>query len=150
MSMTLSSASAQCTVRESTSRQVFRTILAVLLVIAGANHLRVPDFYLTMMPDYLPFPSALILISGLAEMAGGVFLLVERTRLIAAWGLIALLVAVFPANLNLVFHHDHPPWNTVPTWVLWLRLPLQLPMIAWVYAVGLRPARTTIAPPAPV
>jgi uncharacterized membrane protein len=116
----------------------FRILLAVLLVIAGANHLRVPDFYLTMMPPYLPVPGLLILISGLAEMAGGVLLLIPQTRRLAAYGLIALLVAVFPANLHLVFHHDQPPWNTVPVWVLWLRLPLQLPMIAWVYVVALR------------
>lgn len=83
------------------------------------------------MPAYVPFPSAMNLIAGAAEVAGGIGILISRLRRYAAWGLIALLVAVFPANLNVALNG----WEgvTIKPWVLWVRLPLQFALIGWVY-----------------
>ena len=112
-------------------KHYWRWIIGVFFVGAGANHFVNPEPYLAMMPALLPAPSALVWISGAAEIAGGIGVLWSRTRRIAGWGLIALLVAVFPANLNVALHGW--PGVTLPPWSLWLRLPLQGVMIAWVY-----------------
>ncbi len=93
-----------------------------------------------MMPPYLPWPGPLVAISGVAEIAGGSGLLVPRTRVLAGWGLIALLVAVFPANLHIALHGW--PGVNLPAWVLWARLPLQIVMVAWVYWAA-RTSRTS-------
>ena len=84
-----------------------------------------------MMPPYVPFHLAMVQLSGVAELALGLLLLIPRTAPLAAWGLIALLVAVFPANLQMALHPEtFPEFNPV---TLWLRLPLQPVMIAWAY-----------------
>src|SRR4051812_9506924 len=110
-------------------KSVLRWLMALLFIIAGLNHFRDPGFYLDLMPPYLPWPLALIYISGVAEILGGAGVLWPATRRAAAWGLILLLVAVFPANLHAALHGFHQ----VPAWVLWLRLPLQAVLIAWAY-----------------
>jgi uncharacterized membrane protein len=104
------------------------------MVGAGVAHLAIPNVYLRVMPPYLPYPAALVLLSGLAEIAGGVGLMIPSLRRSAAYGLIALFVAVFPANINMALH----PLPGIPIALLWLRLPLQLPLIYWAYCVGLR------------
>ncbi len=91
--------------------------------------------YVAMMPAALPWHLALVYISGVAEVAGGLGLLVPRTRRAAAWGLIALFIAVFPANVNMAVNELPLGTKAVPTWALWARLPLQLVLIAWAYAV---------------
>lgn len=88
------------------------------------------------MPKSLPWPTALVYISGVAEIAGGAGLLFTRTRKIAALGLIGLLVAVFPANIYAAQHGMEVAGRAVPAWILWLRLPLQGVLIAWVYFAG--------------
>jgi uncharacterized membrane protein len=112
-----------------------RWLLALVMVAAGANHFISPATYVAMMPAALPWHLALVYASGVAEIAGGLGLLVPRTRRAAAWGLIALLVAVFPANVNMAVNELPLGTSTVPTWALWARLPLQLVLIAWAYAV---------------
>jgi uncharacterized membrane protein len=84
-----------------------------------------------MMPLYLPWPHALNIRSGAAEIAGGVGILLPQMRLLAGWGLIALLAAVFPANLNVALHG----WKgeNIAAWLLWARLPFQPLMMALVY-----------------
>lgn len=104
-------------------------IMGPLYVAAGLNHFVSPDFYLAIMPPYLPWPEGLVVLSGLAEIALGVLVLVPRTRALAGWGLALLLVAVFPANLHMALHPEQFP--DVPTTGLYLRLPLQLVLIAW-------------------
>ena len=108
-----------------------RAVLGVFFIGAGANHFWHTDFYVAIMPPYLPWHLALVLISGAAEMGLGALLLVPRAARPAAWGLIALLIAVFPANLHMALHTDLFPW--APPAALWLRLPLQGVLIAWVY-----------------
>jgi uncharacterized membrane protein len=103
-------------------------VVGALFIFAGAYHFVNPRPYVAMMPPYLPWPDALVAASGVAEILGGIGVLITRTRRLAAWGLIALLVAVFPANLNVALHGW--PGMDFPRWVLWLRLPLQ-PVFMW-------------------
>jgi uncharacterized membrane protein len=84
------------------------------------------------MPDYLPAHEELVAISGVAEIAGGLGVLLRPTQRAAGWGLILLLLAVFPANIYAVQHGMKISGKEVPTWLLWARLPLQLVMIWWV------------------
>ena len=98
---------------------------------AGVNHFIDPDFYVGIMPPYLPWHSALVAISGVAEIALGMMLLFRRWARWAGWGLIALLLAVFPANLHMAMHTELYP-SISPT-ALWLRLPLQALLIVWAY-----------------
>ncbi len=103
---------------------------ATLFIMGGFGHFVATGFYMKMMPPYLPYPRGLVLLSGVLEVALGVLLLVPTTSTLAAWGLIALLVAVFPAN---VFMYQHPEkFGLSPTLPL-LRLPLQGVLIFWAY-----------------
>jgi uncharacterized membrane protein len=111
----------------------FRWLMTVGMVGAGALHFVTPEPYLGMMPAALPAPLLLVYISGVAEITGGLGLILPATRRLAAWGLIALYVAVFPANVNMAIHHLPLGTTDVPTWALWARLPLQLVLIAWAY-----------------
>jgi len=113
------------------TKMVLLGLMGVAYVLAGVNHFAHPDFYLQMMPDYLPWHAFLVQLSGAAEVLLGVLVLVPRTRRLAAWGVIALLIAVFPANLNMALHHDAFP--DVPALGLYIRLPVQLVLIAWAY-----------------
>jgi len=103
------------------------------MVGAGVYHFVKPGAYVAMVPSVLPFPLALVYVSGVAEIAGGLGLLHPRTRRAAAWGLVLLLVAVFPANINMAINHLPLDGREVPAWTLWARLPLQAVMIAWAY-----------------
>lgn len=114
-------------------KTVLRWILTVFMVVAGINHFVSPATYVGMMPAALPAHEALVYASGIAEILGGLGLILPATRRLAAWGLIALLVAVFPANLNMALNELPLGTSTVPTWALWARLPLQIVMIAWAY-----------------
>lgn len=117
---------------------IARWLLAAFFILAGANHLRDPALYLPMMPSYLPWPYALVIISGIAEIAGGLGLLIPQTRRWAGWGLILLLLAVFPANLHMALNNTQLPGMHLSPLVLWLRLPVQIIFIAWVWWVSLR------------
>jgi len=117
---------------------VLRWVLTVVMVAAGANHFVNPPPYLGMMPAELPESShlALVYLSGVFEILGGLGLILPATRRLAAWGLIALFIAVFPANLNMALNQLPLGDDPVPTWALWARLPLQLGLIAWAYAIA--------------
>jgi len=108
-----------------------RVLMAGLYIAAGVGHFVVTRAYVRIMPDYCPAHRELVLVSGAAEIAGGLGLLVPPTRRTAAWGIILLLIAVFPANLWMVQHPERYP--NVPLWISWLRLPLQLALIAWAW-----------------
>jgi uncharacterized membrane protein len=105
--------------------------IAAIFIVAGAAHFVVPEGFVRIVPPYLPAPKALVLISGAFEILGGVGVLVPETRAVAGWGLILLLLAVFPANVHMALHPEG--FAPIPAWVLWLRLPLQFVLIAWVY-----------------
>jgi uncharacterized membrane protein len=115
---------------------VARWLAAIFFLVAGANHFRSPEIYLGMMPPWLPWPEALNYISGAAEMLGGLGLLWSPVRRLAGWGLIALLIAVFPANVHVALQGQMPGFDVSPL-TLWLRLPFQALFIAWVWWVAL-------------
>ena len=112
-------------------KSVMRYLLGVLFIGAGVNHFINPGFYTRMMPAYLPWHAELVAISGVAEVALGALLLIPRFQVMAAWGLIALLIAVFPANINMTMHPELYP--TISQTALWIRLPIQFVLIAWAY-----------------
>lgn len=122
-----------------------KVVLGIALIVAGLNHFRSVDFYLRMMPPYLPWHLELVYISGVAEILLGILLLVRQTSAIAAWGIIALLIAVFPANLQMALEPDQFP--NIPEIALWLRLPLQAVLIAWAYWYTRSPSRRNIHHP---
>ena len=112
-------------------------LLGVLFVIAGANHFLNTPFYLNIMPPYLPWHTALVYVSGVAECVLGAMLCTRRGERLAAWGLIALIIAVTPANVHMAMHPElYPQYSPV---LLWLRLTLQGALIAWVYCYARAP-----------
>ena len=106
-------------------------LLALLFVGAGVLHFVRPEPFVRIVPDWLPAARALVFWSGVFEVLGGLGLLLPATRVWAGWGLIALLVAVFPANVHMALHPDLFPG--IPVWALWARLPLQAVLLAWVW-----------------
>lgn len=114
-----------------------RGLLALFFVAAGANHFIFPKLYLSIMPPYLPWLPELVALSGAAEIAGGIGILLPATRRAAGWGLMALLVAIFPANIQALSSGMVSAGRTVPAWILWLRLPFQVVLLIWVYRAAL-------------
>jgi uncharacterized membrane protein len=106
-------------------------LMGILYVAAGINHFVRPVFYAKIMPPYLPWPFELIYASGIAEIVLGLLVLLKKWRSPAAWGLIALLIAVFPANIHMAWHSELYP--NIPPVLLWVRLPLQFVLMAWAY-----------------
>ena len=108
-----------------------RFLLGVFFIAAGINHFWHTPFYVAMMPPYLPTPLALVYFSGVAEIGLGTLLLFARWQVIAGWGLIALSVAVYPANVHMALHPEL--FTQFSPAGLWLRLPLQAVVMAWAY-----------------
>jgi len=117
-------------------RKALRVLLAVAMVAIGILHFVVPAPFAAIVPAYLPAPVTLVLVSGFFEVLGGVGLLVPRVRRAASYGLVALYVAVFPANLNMAIHHIEPTGQHLSAVGLWLRLPFQLVLIGLALWVG--------------
>ena len=111
-------------------KTALKMLLAVFMVGAGTTHFVNPDFFLKIMPPYLPWHLPLVQLSGLFEIALGLLLLVPRFSRLAAWGIVALLIAVFPANIYLYQHQDLLPASPL---VHLLRLPLQAVFILWAW-----------------
>jgi uncharacterized membrane protein len=106
------------------------------MILVGIDHFVNPEPFVRIVPAYLPAPLALVYVSGAAEIAGGAGLFLPKLRRAASFGLIALYVAVFPANLNMALHDVPLGEEHLPPAALWGRLPLQLLFIAWAYWVG--------------
>lgn len=105
-------------------------LLSVAFITAGLLHFLRPEYYEQIMPDYLPAHRELVLISGAAEIAGGIGVAFAQTRRAAGVWLVALLLLVFPANINMALHPER--FASIAPALLWARLPLQGLMIWWI------------------
>lgn len=114
-----------------TVKRILQWIFGVVVVLAGINHFLNPAFYMRMMPPVLPAPLFLIYLSGIFEIALGILLLIPKFTRFAAWGLVALLIAVFPANIYMAINPQLFP-EFSPT-ALYLRLPLQLVLMSLMF-----------------
>lgn len=105
--------------------------MAALYILAGINHFWHEDMYVKIMPHWLPYHHELVFISGVCEVLLGLLLLFQATRRLAAWGIILLLVAVFPANIQMMinFYREDSPY----LWAAVLRLPLQILLVWWAW-----------------
>ena len=110
-----------------------RIAAAVFWVFAGAMHFVIPRSYEAIMPPYVPHRREAVAVSGAAEIAGGLMVLHPRTRSLAGLWLIALLLAVFPANVHMALHPEQIKGLKLPRWALWARLPLQPLMMLWAW-----------------
>lgn len=106
-------------------------LMAILYIIAGLNHFRVPKLYLKIIPESLPFKTFLNYSSGFLEVLFAVLLVFPETQKLGAWGIIALLIAVFPANMYM-FTNNKASLG-LPKAVRFVRLPLQLVLLYWAY-----------------
>jgi uncharacterized membrane protein len=116
------------------AKTILMWVMAAFYIFGGFNHLMNPGFYLAIMPPWLPNPEWLNVLSGLAEIVLGVYLLEPRTRVYAAWGIIALLVAVFPANLYVAQQNvgAEGPGSGAGA-ANWIRIPFQGLFIVWAW-----------------
>ncbi|MDX2215239.1 MAG: DoxX family membrane protein [Oculatellaceae cyanobacterium bins.114] len=120
-------------------KEILRVMLAVAIIIVGITHFLKPQEYAKIVPPELPNPFGLVYISGFFEILGGIGLLIPFVSVAAAWGLIALFIAVFPANINQALNGI--PIEGIPHHPLlyWFRLPFQAVLIAWAWWYTRRP-----------
>ncbi len=130
--------------RESRLIVVLRVLLGVGMIVQGINHFVLTDLMVRIMPTYLPWHRALVLISGAVEIALGVAVFIPKARRLAGWGLLALLVAVFPANIEMAARAQDFP--ELPEIALWVRLPFQAVFAYWVWVTCLRRTPAAAAP----
>lgn len=104
--------------------------MALLYLVAGINHFVMPEFYLRIMPPYIPEHHLMVILSGVAEIVLGLMLVVPQCTRIAAWGIIVLLIAIFPANLHMALHYED---FAISPWIGYGRLPLQLVLLYWAW-----------------
>jgi len=112
-------------------RRIWLYIMAAFYLAAGANHFINPEIYLGIMPPWLPFQASLVYISGAVEIIGALLLLSDKTRNAGAWVLIALLLAVFPANIQMAINYYIVGHSMF--WLTIVRLPFQLVLIWWAW-----------------
>ena len=106
-------------------------IMGCMYIVAGLAHFWKPQVYKKIMPKWLPRHSELVFLSGVFEVVFGILVLFPTTQSIGAWGIIATLIGVFPANINMIFTDNYQKsWITA---LLWLRLPVQLWLIYWAW-----------------
>ncbi len=106
--------------------------LAAMFTAAGIAHFVKPTFFVRIVPTYLPAPRFLVYASGMFEIAGGIGVLFTNVQAYAAWGLIVMLVAFLPVHTYMARDPDGK-FGGLPAWMLWLRIPMQFVIIAWVY-----------------
>lgn len=114
-------------------KEILRVVLALSIITVGMLHFAKPAPFVKIVPPQLPYPLELVYISGFFEILGGIGLLVPLVSVAAAWGLIALFVAVFPANINMAVNHIDLEGVPPSQALYWARLPLQAVLIAWAW-----------------
>lgn len=117
---------------------LFRWFATLFFLAAGAMHFVIPEFYLAMMPPFLPFQNFFNVLAGIAEMAGAVGIQIPKYRKLAGLSLIALLVAIFPANIYIAVAQPALPDMDYSPESMWWRLLLQPVFIAWVWWVAVK------------
>ena len=117
-------------------RKVGLFTLVTLFFLAGLSHFNNPDFYVSVVPPYLPLRHELAYISGILEIIGAIALLFSKTRRIAGYGLILILIMIFPVNIHMALYPENFP-NCIP-YIIYLRLTLNIILILWVYWAALR------------
>ncbi|MGZ3425803.1 MAG: DoxX family protein [Polyangia bacterium] len=133
---------------ESGIKRAARWLMVAFMIVSGIGHFAIRDSYVAMVPAALPWPRLLVYLSGVAELAGGVGLLIPSLRRAASIGIVLLLVAVFPANINMAVNHISPPGMHISSFALWARLPFQALFIVWAWWIGRGPAQGSARPPA--
>jgi uncharacterized membrane protein len=118
-------------------QRIARPILAAFFIVTGTIHFITPGFYLRIMPPYIPWHVELVYLSGVLEIVGGILVLTPLQRS-AGWFLIVLLIAVFPANIQMALEDGTGASRWWWTIALWLRLPLQGVLVWWVWRTCLR------------
>ncbi len=106
-------------------------IMALLYIAAGINHLVNTRLYLSIMPPWLPYPDMLVYVSGVFEIVFGILIIPVKTRRVAAWGIILLLIAVYPANIQMAINYYRA--GDKYFWLTLIRLPFQFVLIWWAY-----------------
>lgn len=106
-------------------------LMAILYILAGINHFRSPEMYIRIIPPIFKKPNIINILSGAAEILLGTLLMLSFTTHLAAWGIIALLIAIFPANLYML--QNKKASFGLSKWILFVRLPLQFVLIVWAY-----------------
>jgi uncharacterized membrane protein len=114
-------------------KQITLYLMAVLYVAAGVMHFRNPGFYLQIMPPYLPWHLGLVYLSGVAEIVLGIGLVIPSLTRLAAWGVIALLLAVYPANIHMWWNDVQVDGQPSPAWFHLFRLPMQFVLMLWAW-----------------
>jgi uncharacterized membrane protein len=114
-------------------KEILRVLLALFMITAGVLHFVTPAPFVKIVPPQLPYPLALVYISGFFEILGGIGLLIPLVSVAAAWGLIALFIAVFPANINMAVNNIKLEGIPHSPALYWARLPLQAVLIAWAW-----------------
>ncbi len=114
-------------------KEILRVILAISIMVVGVLHFAVSEPFVKIVPSFLPYPLELVYISGFFEILGGIGLIVPPVSHAAAWGLIALFIAVFPANINMAVNHIHIDGIPDSPLFQWVRLPFQAVFIAWAW-----------------
>lgn len=119
--------------------EIHRYIIATAFVVTGLLHFIRPQTFVNIMPDYIPWHLTMVYVSGVAELMGAIGILVPETRFWAGWGLIVLLIAVFPANINMTVEAiEKTGYNSWYSIAAIARLPLQFVLIYWIYWACLR------------
>ena len=106
-------------------------LLGVIFIVAGFMHFQKPKIYEKIMPPYIPAHKSMVILSGVLEMILGFMLLNLDTQVIAAWGIMILLVLFLPIHLYML--QEEKASLKLPKWVLVLRIPLQFALIYWAY-----------------
>ena len=117
-------------------KSALRWLLTAFVGTLGVLHFARTSEFVRMVPPSLPAPLVLVYVSGVAELLGAIGIQIPRLRRAAAWGLIALFLAVFPANVYMAIHHLSPTGLDTPAWALWVRLPFQAVFIAWAWWIA--------------
>lgn len=123
----------QLSTRQATMQKILLVLAALLFATSGTMHFVANEAFARIVPPYIPDARLAVYLSGLAEIAGALGLLIPKLRRWAGWGLVLLLICVFPANLHMATACIQIPGHAIPQWALWARLPLQAVLIACVW-----------------